>query len=472
MKESARKMKDGERRGLGNVPQEVGGMVLLPKRMNLSTKKNNLGVQVAQTPHMAARAPLQAARSAPRAQNPKAALDALAPPLHRQSISERKDIGKKLPVVNKGSRLPVPPPQARKGLSFRTPQLPPRPNQTQQAKHRDPQHEEPAEQSLPALRVTSTLPQRHSTEASQHSKPSIEDTVELSCQERFEPANLEMFKSPGEEEFQASRPSFLEARESLAWVGNLHRQSVHFKELQKQMNENDKRHVNDDDTDSFEAMEKRMKTPVKKVKSTHPQDKDEADRLLGASELCDAGVEVMEVSGDVGGEGEQFQEKVVENDVSQAPVEVIEYHAFEGNKENINTIHHIGGDENSSPNKEKVYKKKHELFGGGIEDVPSFSPLRLTQSLGCLSTFDQKEEEERIVPLCRAASNIQLGEGEEVILSDLVPAEQVNLKEHFFKQRCPYPCFQGGAGIQRVGQPDGRAEKGSGGARCAGCQDC
>lgn len=57
--------------------------------------------------------------------------------------------------------------------------------------------------------------------------------------------------------------------------------------------------------------------------------------------------------------------------------------------------------------------------------MPSFSPLRLTQSLGCLSTFDQKEEEERIVPLCRATSNIQLGEGEEVILSDLVPAEEV-----------------------------------------------
>ena len=65
-----RKEKDGERRGLGNVlPQAEGGLVLRPKRMNLSTKKNNIGQQ---TPHnMVPRAPLQAVRSAPRAQNSK-----------------------------------------------------------------------------------------------------------------------------------------------------------------------------------------------------------------------------------------------------------------------------------------------------------------------------------------------------------------------------------------------------------------
>jgi len=101
MKESVRKERDGERRGLGSVPPTgEGGVLLLPRRMNLSTKKNNLG-QEAQTPRMAARAPLQAVRSAPRVQNVKAALDALAPPLHRQSISERKDFAWPLPCTGK-----------------------------------------------------------------------------------------------------------------------------------------------------------------------------------------------------------------------------------------------------------------------------------------------------------------------------------------------------------------------------------
>jgi len=250
----------------------------------------------------------------------------------------------------------------------------------------------------------------------------------------FQPANLEMFKSPGaEEEFQAPRPSFLqaresmtvEARESLAWVGSLHRQSVHFKELQRQMNENDKRHVNDDDTDSFEAMEKRMKTPVKKVKSKHPQDISDGEagvnRPLGASDSA----EVVKSSGEERGESEhkQYHEEVPEEQLEAFDV-------LEENKENVDSVHHGGSEKEAQNCGEKVYKKKHQLFGGGVEAVPSFSPLRQTQSLGCLSTYHQQEElveegEDRVVPLCRATSNIQLSEGEEVVLSDLVPAQQV-----------------------------------------------
>merc|ERR1719370_537285 len=178
----------------------------------------------------------------------------------------------------------MPPPQAKKGLSFRTPKPTSLEYQHPRTKNK------PSEAVKPAVTVTDPTPERK-----EEAPYSIENnTSELSSQERFQPASLDMFKSPGEEEFHPQRPSFLnprdsaalDVRESLAWVGSLHRQSVHFKELQKQMNENDKRHVNDDDTDSFEAMEKRMKTPVKKVKSKHPQDTGDgkADEPFGAPE--------------------------------------------------------------------------------------------------------------------------------------------------------------------------------------------
>ena len=434
MKESVRKEREGERRGLGTVPPTgEGGVLLLPRRMNLSTKKNNLG-QEAQTPRMAARAPLQAVRSAPKAQNVKAALDALAPPLHRQSISERKDFGQKQVVGGMGSRLPVPP-QARKGLSFRTPHPLHHPNQPQ-ASNRGTKLSKAAEQPV-TVTVTAATPHQNQTPCDDVSQTSCGDSDQLLGQEMFQPANLEMFKSPGaEEEFQAPRPSFLqaresmtvEARESLAWVGSLHRQSVHFKELQRQMNENDKRHVNDDDTDSFEAMEKRMKTPVKKVKSKHPQDISDGEagvnRPLGASDSA----EVVKSSGEERGESEhnQYHEEVPEEQLEVFDV-------LEENKENVDSVHHGGSEKEAQTCGEKVYKKKHELFGGGVEAVPSFSPLRQTQSLGCLSTYHQQEElveegEDRVVvPLCRATSNIQLREGEEVVLSDLVPAQQVSL---------------------------------------------
>merc|ERR1719470_228819 len=51
--------------------------------------------------------------------------------------------------------------------------------------------------------------------------------------------------------------------ESLAWMSQLPRESATFAELEKLMTDDDKRFANDDDTDSFEAMEKRMKTPSK-----------------------------------------------------------------------------------------------------------------------------------------------------------------------------------------------------------------
>ena len=56
-------------------------------------------------------------------------------------------------------------------------------------------------------------------------------------------------------------------RESLAWLSQLPRDSATFAELEKMMNDDDKQCANEDDTDSFEALESRLKTPYKSVPS-------------------------------------------------------------------------------------------------------------------------------------------------------------------------------------------------------------
>ena len=151
---------------------------------------------------------------------------------------------------------------------------------------------------------------------------------------------------------------------------------------------------------------------MKKLKSKHPQDQGNREvannKPLGASDNA----EVLKSSegGEVESEHIQYHEEVADEqwEVFGVPEE---------NKENVDSVH-----QRAKNCGEKVYKKKHQFFGGGLEIVPSLSPLRQTQSLGCL-----RQEEEEVVPLCRATSNIQLSEGKEVILSDLVPAQQVSL---------------------------------------------
>ena len=53
-------------------------------------------------------------------------------------------------------------------------------------------------------------------------------------------------------------------RESMAWLTQLPRESATFAELERMMNEDDKKCANDDDTMSFEALENRLRTPYKK----------------------------------------------------------------------------------------------------------------------------------------------------------------------------------------------------------------
>ena len=64
-------------------------------------------------------------------------------------------------------------------------------------------------------------------------------------------------------------------RESLAWLTQLPRESATFAELQKMMTDSDKNLMDDDDTDSFEALESRLKTPYKKRPSPLVEEKKE-----------------------------------------------------------------------------------------------------------------------------------------------------------------------------------------------------
>jgi len=82
-----------------------------------------------------------------------------------------------------------------------------------------------------------------------------------------------------------TRESFKDIpRESLAWMSQLPRESATFAELEKMMTDDDKKIANEDDTDSFEAMEKRMKTPsrsklVSKVPRYITENKENIDGL-------------------------------------------------------------------------------------------------------------------------------------------------------------------------------------------------
>ena len=56
---------------------------------------------------------------------------------------------------------------------------------------------------------------------------------------------------------------------------NFPRESATFAELQRMMTDSDKDLMDDDDTDSFEALESRLRTPYKKRPSTLVEDKNE-----------------------------------------------------------------------------------------------------------------------------------------------------------------------------------------------------
>lgn len=149
------------------------------------------------------------------------------PQIHRQSISERKPVPAR-------SGLPVPSNSsvARKVLFNKPNPLPPQRNQNTNLQHK---FTKPSAMLPPLTKLT--------------------------------------------------RESFKDIpRESLAWMSQLPRESATFAELEKLMTDDDKKIANEDDTDSFEAMEKRMKTPsrsklVSKVPRYITENKENIDGL-------------------------------------------------------------------------------------------------------------------------------------------------------------------------------------------------
>ena len=184
--------------GFGRSFRDLEGEYGLPKRMNFSTNKT----KNFRTPLANKNANSMGMRPPQTDKKPTLFI----PPIHRQSISERKPA----PPV---SGLPVPnySNHARKML-FNKPKPVP--------DHHKPNHEVEHQFTRPS----NILPPL--TKLTRESLRQI-------------------------------------PRESLAWMSQLPRESATFAELEKLMTDDDKKCVNDDDTDSFEAMEKRMKTPSK-----------------------------------------------------------------------------------------------------------------------------------------------------------------------------------------------------------------
>jgi len=188
-----------------------------PRRMNMSSKKPGKF-----------RTPLKSLDVRTAAASTTAKRQTLPyPQIHRQSISERKPVPAR-------SGLPVPSNSsvARKVLFNKPNPLPPPPQR---------------KQNLPPP------PQRKQNTILQHkfTKPSA----------MLAPLT------------KLTRESFKDIpRESLAWMSQLPRESATFAELEKLMTDDDKKIANEDDTDSFEAMEKRMKTPSRnKLVSNAPR---------------------------------------------------------------------------------------------------------------------------------------------------------------------------------------------------------
>ena len=142
------------------------------------------------------------------------------------------------------------------------------------------------------------------------------------------------------------------------------------------MNENDKRNVNDDDTDSFEAMEKRMRTPVKKLKT-----QTDIDMVLEGIQLPS---------------GEEDKENIAVTESIQTFSEINQ----------VETIADTSPIEEPKPIEED------------ITPLPS-TPLGRSRSLSCLAT----EEQEEVQTLATATSALHLGQ--QVQLSGLVPTHRV-----------------------------------------------
>eukprot|EP00092_Neocalanus_flemingeri_P001176 GFUD01001253.1.p1 GENE.GFUD01001253.1~~GFUD01001253.1.p1 ORF type:complete len:711 (-),score=193.25 GFUD01001253.1:100-2232(-) len=283
----------GKKGGFGRSFRDLEGDYGLPKRMNYSNTKAGKF-----------RTPLANKNENRMGVRPPALSDKkptlLIPPIHRQSISERK---------------PAPPPT---GLPV-------------------PNHSTLARKML--FNKPKPVPDHHKPKpVVDHHKPKLvpdhhKPTAEVDHQ-FTRPSNILPPLTKLTRESLRQIP-----RESLAWMAQLPRESATFAELEKLMTDDDKRFANDDNTDSFEAIERRMKTPSKvKLVGAVPK------RVIKNKENIPS--LVVEVEKD---QTALFQsEEVVQKDeIKQTP----------------------------PVEKPKLYKKKHEMFGHYMPEGSSLTNL-------------------------------------------------------------------------------------------------
>jgi len=174
-------------------------------------------------------------------------------------------------------------------------------------------------------------------------------------------------------------------RESLTWLSQLPRDSATFSELEKLMGEQDKHLVNEDDTFSFEALESRLKTPLRAVrvpKSTvqEPEDnREEQDEEVHQSEEdAEDSFECLEAR-------------------LKTPVRITTTHRFRDDSEQDTSP-------NRTPIKETTLNEDSAWVSAELANLPG-NPILATPTIKSSSTSNlTAENDEAQIPVHRAAS--------------------------------------------------------------------
>merc|ERR1719481_1863214 len=228
-----------------------------------------------------------------------------------------------------------------------------------------------------------------------------------------------------------TRESFKQIpRESLAWMAQLPRESATFAELEKLMTDDDKKIANEDDTDSFEAMEKRMKTPSKtKLIPNTPKYIVENKENISEKAVHSESNKIIECA------------ETVDNQTTESQNEIKSYrkkHELFGNyKGTTNTLSsrfpvEIESSSTSTSDPSTPINIKISLFDSTNSSTTPIScelesrlDTPLTPGIKCLSTTDLafSDSNEQPVQLARCASANNIAQV--VSFSDLVSTEKV-----------------------------------------------
>jgi len=360
----------GIKGGFGKSFREIEGDYGLPKRMNFSSnKKLRYPLNSVNVNSIDNKAPV-----APVSQTVKKS-SVFVPPIHRQSISEKKQV----PPV---SGLPVP------------------------------------KQTANVRKMLFTQPKP----VPSHLKP--------------KPANDHQFISPDilPSLTKLTRESFrLLPRESLAWMSQLPRESATFAELEKLMTDDDRNNINEDDTGSFEALEKRLRTPLRMkpvVVISRPQLENKENLPSQNTKHIKQSTAAPSEGLVVHDAGKTPKPRVDKVDQSSRAAGVNKNNSSEGldsscDKSSITYIEPISRPSKSAPS---------ILCDPQCKDVEN----KLTPALKSLSTTDLPSATEVEVSRCASVADIT----DVVSISDLVSAEKVdglleNLSE-YQEQLCKF----------------------------------